>query len=106
MPTKNWDRHVLAVEQVAGCRAFARLLDQIVALSNPPSRDGVLDAGAGLPNSQTVVASAVSLPLADFTVDLAVSNYCFHHLRDRDKARALREWSASCAPAAGSCAPT
>ncbi len=48
-------------------------------------------AGEGLSNINVVVASAVSLPLADSSVDVVVSNYCFHHLRDRDKERALSE---------------
>lgn len=48
-------------------------------------------ASAGLGNIKTIVASAVSLPLGDGSVDVVVSNYCFHHLRDRDKERALCE---------------
>jgi ubiquinone/menaquinone biosynthesis C-methylase UbiE len=48
-------------------------------------------ASAGLENIETVVASAVSLPLVDDSADLVVSNYCFHHLSDRDKLRALAE---------------
>lgn len=48
-------------------------------------------ASAGVENINAVVASAVSLPLVDESVDLVVSNYCFHHLKDPDKAEALRE---------------
>ena len=48
-------------------------------------------ASAGLRNVETVVASAISLPLVDECADLAVSNYCFHHLSDDDKLRALSE---------------
>ncbi len=48
-------------------------------------------ASAGVENINAVVASAVSLPLVDESVDLVVSNYCFHHLSDPDKAVALRE---------------
>jgi ubiquinone/menaquinone biosynthesis C-methylase UbiE len=48
-------------------------------------------ASAGITNLHTVVTSAVSLPLADETADLVVSNYCFHHLSDPDKDRALSE---------------
>ena len=48
-------------------------------------------SSADISNIETVVASAVSLPLVDESVDLAVSNYCFHHLNDADKVRALRE---------------
>ena len=46
---------------------------------------------AGLTNVDVAVASAVSLPLVDDTADVVVSNYCFHHLDDEGKERALRE---------------
>ena len=48
-------------------------------------------ASAGLDNIETVTASAVSLPLVDESADLVVSNYCFHHLSDAEKERALAE---------------
>lgn len=48
-------------------------------------------ASAGLDNVHAAVSSAVSLPLVDDCADLVVSNYCFHHLRDDDKDRALLE---------------
>jgi ubiquinone/menaquinone biosynthesis C-methylase UbiE len=48
-------------------------------------------ASAGLENVDVVVASAVSLPLVDGCADLVVSNYCFHHLDERDKRGALAE---------------
>lgn len=50
-------------------------------------------ASAGHENVQCVVASAVSLPLADASADVVVSNYCFHHLDDEGKRRALAEVS-------------
>jgi ubiquinone/menaquinone biosynthesis C-methylase UbiE len=46
---------------------------------------------AGLQNIEVVEASAVSLPLVDGSVDVAVSNYCLHHLSNADKHRALAE---------------
>lgn len=46
---------------------------------------------AELDNVETVVASAVSIPLVDSSIDVAVSNYCFHHLSDPEKLVALRE---------------
>lgn len=46
---------------------------------------------AGLENVTPVVASVVSLPLVDGSVDAAISNYCFHHLTDPDKHRSLAE---------------
>ena len=48
-------------------------------------------ASAGLDNIEAVTASAVSLPLVDASADLVVSNYCFHHLPDEGKERALAE---------------
>lgn len=48
-------------------------------------------ASAGLENVTLVVASVVSLPLVDRSVDVAVSNYCFHHLGEQDKHQALAE---------------
>ena len=48
-------------------------------------------ASAELDDVEAVVSSAVSLPLVDNCVDLVVSNYCFHHLSDPDKRRAVAE---------------
>ncbi len=45
----------------------------------------------GFANVGTLHSSAVQVPLATNSVDLAVSNYCFHHLRDSEKDRALAE---------------
>jgi SAM-dependent methyltransferase len=46
---------------------------------------------ACLSNVEVATASVVSLPLVDDSADLVVSNYCFHHLRECDKERALAE---------------
>lgn len=48
-------------------------------------------ASAGQENIEVAIASAVSLPLVDGLADLVVSNYCFHHLDDAEKQRALLE---------------
>ena len=48
-------------------------------------------ASAELDNVEVVTASAVSLPLVDASADIVVSNYCFHHLPDEGKERALGE---------------
>lgn len=45
----------------------------------------------GLTNLHPVVASATSVPLEPESVDLVVSNYCFHHLGRSDKRRGLEE---------------
>lgn len=125
--TKDWDRHVIAAEEVARGTGFQHLRDEIVRRSAPTPEDRVLDIGAGtgllslplaertrrvlaldiapamceyvrakadsaeIDNLDTVVGSAVSLPLVDGSVDLVVSNYCLHHLNDRDKRQALLE---------------
>jgi ubiquinone/menaquinone biosynthesis C-methylase UbiE len=45
----------------------------------------------GLGNVGPVVASATELPLEDASVDVAVSNYCFHHLDRAGKRAAISE---------------
>jgi ubiquinone/menaquinone biosynthesis C-methylase UbiE len=46
---------------------------------------------AGLDNVEPIVASVISIPMVDGSVDAAISNYCFHHLDDAEKLVALRE---------------
>lgn len=60
---------------------------------SPPMCDylAVKAESAGQANVQCVVASAISLPLVEGCADLVVSNYCFHHLDDPGKERALAE---------------
>lgn len=48
-------------------------------------------ASAGYGCVETVLASAVSLPLVDECAEVIVSNYCFHEMREHDKRRALAE---------------
>jgi len=48
-------------------------------------------ASGELTNVETAAANAVSLPLVDGAVSLAVSNYCYHHLSDADKVRGIGE---------------
>lgn len=52
---------------------------------------GAKAQSAGYENVEAITASAISLPLVDQSADLVVSNYCFHHLNDSDKGRALNE---------------
>ncbi len=73
---------------------LAELAHEVWALDISASMATYLDAkaaSAGLGNIRTVTASATSLPLVDESVDLVVSNYCLHHLRNDDKLRALCE---------------
>jgi SAM-dependent methyltransferase len=51
----------------------------------------VVVAGQEVANVYPLVASAVSLPLDDGSVDIVVSNYCFHHLGEGDKEAAIAE---------------
>ncbi len=74
--------------------ALADQVERVWALDLAPAMVEYLRAkaaSAGLQNIDAIVASAISLPLVDESADLVVSNYCFHHLNDRDKRRALRE---------------
>jgi ubiquinone/menaquinone biosynthesis C-methylase UbiE len=50
-----------------------------------------LAAGRELANLHPLVASATGVPLEPASVDLVVSNYCFHHLDDAEKRRSLDE---------------
>lgn len=52
---------------------------------------GMKAAAADLVNVETAPANAVSLPLADGSASLVVSNYCYHHLCDEDKERGIVE---------------
>lgn len=45
----------------------------------------------GIANVEVRRASATQLPLPDAAADVVVSNYCYHHLNDRDKDKALLE---------------
>jgi len=45
----------------------------------------------GITNVQARAVAALELPLGDEEIDVVVSNYCFHHMSDRQKRRALEE---------------
>jgi ubiquinone/menaquinone biosynthesis C-methylase UbiE len=74
--------------------AFAERVARIWAIDSSPAMIEYLRVKAGsaeLANIETVVASAVSLPLVDEVADLVISNYCLHELPNADKERALSE---------------
>jgi ubiquinone/menaquinone biosynthesis C-methylase UbiE len=74
--------------------AFAERTGRVWAIDSSPAMNEYLRAkasSADLQNVETVLASAVSLPLVDGVADLVVSNYCLHELRRADKYRALAE---------------
>lgn len=74
--------------------AFAECTTRVWAIDRSPAmRDylRVKAASADFGNVESVLASALSLPLVDDVADLVVSNYCLHELRHADKYRALAE---------------
>jgi ubiquinone/menaquinone biosynthesis C-methylase UbiE len=74
--------------------AFAERTARVWAIDSSPAMSEYLRvkaSSADLDNVETVVASAVSLPLVDGVADLVVSNYCMHELRRAEKYRALAE---------------
>jgi SAM-dependent methyltransferase len=125
--SKNWDRHVDDVEQMADSPGFHALRDLILRLAQLSAGDRLLDVGAGtgllaqaaardvarvialdgspamcrhlerkfacleLTNVEALLGDAADLPLSGNEIDVVVSNYCFHHLSDADKGRALVE---------------
>ncbi len=74
--------------------ALAPRVNSVCAIDISPRMLDYLAAKAArcqISNVQTVVGSAISLPIADSSIDVVVSNYCLHHLNDADKRRALQE---------------
>jgi ubiquinone/menaquinone biosynthesis C-methylase UbiE len=74
--------------------AFAERAARVWAVDSSPAMIEYLRVkarSAELDNVETVLASAVSLPLVDGIADLVVSNYCLHELRGPEKDRALGE---------------
>jgi ubiquinone/menaquinone biosynthesis C-methylase UbiE len=74
--------------------AFAARAARVWAIDSSQAMNEYLRvkaSSAELHNIETVLASAVSLPLIDGVADLVVSNYCLHELRHLDKQRALAE---------------
>ena len=73
---------------------LADRVERVWAIDISPSMIDYLStkaSSADLDNIDAAVASAVSLPLVDACADIVVSNYCFHHLDDAGKRRALDE---------------
>jgi ubiquinone/menaquinone biosynthesis C-methylase UbiE len=74
--------------------AIAPMVEKVWAVDIAPSMLDYLAtkaASGGLENVETANATAASLPLMDGAISLVVSNYCYHHLSDDDKRRAVRE---------------
>lgn len=74
--------------------AAAPKVRKVSALDISPAMCGRLRAKvARLPRSNidVLVGNATDLPLGDRSADVVLSNYCFHHVCDADKRRALDE---------------
>ena len=74
--------------------AAAPLVARVSALDVSPAMCAYLERkvrSEGVENVETVLAGADELPLADCSFDVVISNYCFHHLGDAEKLRALAE---------------
>lgn len=72
---------------------FARLARSVLAVDISPAMIELLRANAaaaGVDNVEARVGPIESIDLPAGSVDLVVSNYALHHLRDPDKAAALR----------------
>ena len=73
---------------------LAERVEHVLAVDISPAMCDYLRAkasSAGQDNLEAVKACATSLPAVDQSVDLVVSNYCFHHLDDAGKQCALTE---------------
>ena len=73
---------------------LAKLVDWVWAIDISPAMVDCVRSralAADLDNVQTAVVSATRLPLADGSIDVAVSNYCFHHLGRAGKRAAVDE---------------
>jgi ubiquinone/menaquinone biosynthesis C-methylase UbiE len=74
--------------------AAARRTARVIALDISPAMVRHLRrklARLHVRNAEAVVSNATELPLGDGEVDVVLSNYTFHHLRDADKLHALSE---------------
>ncbi len=74
--------------------AAAPHVARVIALDQSPAMCRHLESNFTrfqITNAQILQNTTTALQLADGTVDVALSNYCFHHLCDADKRRALAE---------------
>lgn len=74
--------------------AAAPHVAHVIAVDESPAMCRYLEGklgGSHIANVQILQKTATNLPLTDGEVDVVLSNYCFHHLCDADKLRALAE---------------
>lgn len=74
--------------------AAAPRVAHVTAVDNSPAMCHQLELELeqrSISNVDVVVSTASDLPLAAASVDVILSNYCFHHLQDKEKRQALSE---------------
>jgi ubiquinone/menaquinone biosynthesis C-methylase UbiE len=74
--------------------AAAPRVANITALDSSPAMCRHLERESirrAITNLDVIAGNATDLPFADASFDVVLSNYCFHHLRDPDKRRAVGE---------------
>lgn len=74
--------------------AVAPNVSHVTAVDVSPAACRMLEARArelAITNLSVLVADARNLPITSSSIDLALSNYCLHHLSDADKLVALHE---------------
>ncbi len=74
--------------------AAARETAHVTALDISPAMCRHLEdklVRSSIDNVDVLAGTASELPLADESIDVILSNYCYHHLKDADKRRALTE---------------
>jgi ubiquinone/menaquinone biosynthesis C-methylase UbiE len=74
--------------------AVAPLVQHVTALDVSPAMCHHLEAklaASRITNVEVVIGTTTELPLEAGSVDVVLSNYCLHHLRDADKRVALNE---------------
>jgi ubiquinone/menaquinone biosynthesis C-methylase UbiE len=74
--------------------AAAPRVARVIAIDSSPAMCRHLEqklARLRVANARVLTNDATNLQLDDAAIDVVVSNYCLHHLRDEDKLRALTE---------------
>jgi ubiquinone/menaquinone biosynthesis C-methylase UbiE len=74
--------------------AAAPRVAHVIALDSSPAMCRYLHREStqrAITNLDVMAGSATNLPFADASFDVVLSNYCFHHLKDPDKHRAVGE---------------